>query len=582
MVFFLQTAMYYMDIFKSPLTLLFARKRFISTNFGFLCSLGIISTLIIMVVNSDLFSKSLPQILTSNLPLISRPLIKFNKKILAVGVQDDTYFQGLIDPSIYTLKVTNLFYSSNSTGGYVRNSSEKQLHPCSEKDFDDPTIFSNLGLTNNYCFNREDNDFEFKGFFDEPSVNFAIIELFLCNNATYNNKCKTFDEIRQNLNGKSFNIYFEDSIFDTANYINPVKKTITNRYEYIDVFFRKNIDLNFQKITLKSDDGWFFGNWTSYSEIGFSSQNSDIFTVSSNDLNTSRFAINMYSDKNSVVIQRLYIKVSDLLARLGGVLQSLMFIGYILIHFEHSLYLKNTILNALYSFQKKGTEKNRKKSIQKLPFNNLIQKGKTEKIMPSVQQFEGFSMIFPASSTRFIDMPSGKPMGKSIIGNLFKTSFNFFKKKALEFYEFKMESPEKLKFGLLNYFILKIKSKIPYLKLTHEEKLFSKSEKIYEKEVDYIEILKKLQEIDKLKQILLNHHQQVLFKFLSKPILRLNDMGNSKEIKDFSINLDAETPKFDDLRETLNFYENVKLEKGITDIDERLLEVVRQDIQKLK
>ena len=124
---------------------------------------------------------------------------------------------------------------------------------------------------------------------------------------------------------------------------------------------------------------------------------------------------------------------------------------------------------------------------------------------------------------------------------------------------------------------------MPYVNLTYEEKLFSKSEKIYEKEVDYIEILTKLQEIDKLKQILLNHHQQVLFKFLSKPILYLNDFVKNRENQIFSINLDqSESMKIDDLKQTLDYYETLKLEKGISDIDERLLDVVRQNIQKLR
>ena len=577
-----RSAMYYLDIFKSPLTLLFARKRFISTPFGFLCSLGIISTLIVMVVNSDLFEKALPQILTSNLPQISRPLIKFNRKIVAIGVQDDVYFQGYVDSSIYSLKVTNLFYSSNSSGGYVRNSSERLLHLCSEDDFDDPSAFTNLGLNNNYCFNKEDNHLDLEGYFDEPSMKFAVIELFLCNNASNDNKCQSFEDMNKNLNGKSFNIYFEDIIFDTGSYKTPIQKTIVNQYEYIDVFFRKNLDLHFQKIELKSDDGWFFGNWSTYSEIGFSAQISDLFSVSSNDFKTSRFAINMYSGKNLVMIQRSYMKISDLLAKIGGVLQSLMFLAYIIIHVEHSLYLKNTVLNSLFLFQK---EPKSSKGKQKVPFK-LLQKEKTFTLSSPINKnhFEGFTAIFPNylpnSTTRFIDMQSSK---KSFVGNLFKNSFNYFKKKALEMYALKVDNPGNLKFGLFKYLFFKLKSKVPYVNLTYEEKLFSKSEKIYEKEVDYIEILTKLQEIDKLKQILLNHHQQVLFKFLSKPILYLNDFVKNRENQIFSINLDqSESMKIDDLKQTLDYYETLKLEKGISDIDERLLDVVRQNIQKLR
>ena len=83
-------------------------------------------------------------------------------------------------------------------------------------DFDDPSAFTNLGLNNNYCFNKEDNHLDLEGYFDEPSMKFAVIELFLCNNASNDNKCQSFEDMNKNLNGKSFNIYFEDIIFDTA------------------------------------------------------------------------------------------------------------------------------------------------------------------------------------------------------------------------------------------------------------------------------------------------------------------------------------------------------------------------------
>lgn len=96
-----------MDIFKTPLTLLFEKKRFISTNIGLLCSFGIFSIVIVMIINSDLFAKALPQIASQNLPLTKRPSYTLIKKIIAIGVQDDGNFQGFIDDSYFTVKLQN-------------------------------------------------------------------------------------------------------------------------------------------------------------------------------------------------------------------------------------------------------------------------------------------------------------------------------------------------------------------------------------------------------------------------------------------------------------------------------------------
>ena len=56
------------------------------------------------------------------------------------------------------------------------------------------------------------------------------------------------------LNGKSFNIYYEDSIINPKNYDDPIEHIIVNLYLYIDIGFRKNIDLYFQKVTVQMID----------------------------------------------------------------------------------------------------------------------------------------------------------------------------------------------------------------------------------------------------------------------------------------------------------------------------------------
>ena len=131
------------------------------------------------------------------------------------------------------------------------------------------------------------------------------------------------------------------------------------------------------------------------------------------------------------------------------------------------------------------------------------------------------------------------------------------------------------------YFLMKLKGLFPCFKLSYKEELFKKSEKIYEREVDYIDVLKKLQDIDKLKQVLLNHNQLILFNFLSKPMIHINNK-QMKQLKiDYSINLDlSERERKKDLKETLDFYEKIKNEGGLTEVDERLFGVLHESIKK--
>ena len=71
-----------------------------------------------MIFDSDIFEKASPQIISSILPLTSRPLITLKDKIVAVGVQDDNNMKGFIDSSYYKISITTKVYTSDPFGGF--------------------------------------------------------------------------------------------------------------------------------------------------------------------------------------------------------------------------------------------------------------------------------------------------------------------------------------------------------------------------------------------------------------------------------------------------------------------------------
>jgi len=83
-------------------------------------------------------------------------------------------------------------------------------------------------------------------------------------------------------------------------------------------------------------------------------------------------------------------------------------------------------------------------------------------------------------------------------------------------------SYEKLSIGIFEYVKYWLK-KICLLKNSRKEKWIEKSEKILKKELDIISILSQLKEFEKLKLILLNEDQLILFDSLSKPMLNLEE-----------------------------------------------------------
>ena len=90
-----------------------------------------------------------------------------------------------------------------------------------------------------------------------------------------------------------------------------------------------------------------------------------------------------------------------------------------------------------------------------------------------------------------------------------------------EFITYK-EEQHKIKFNFFDFLKLTLK-KILKLKTTFVERLFMRARKIYKKEIDIAKILKRIQDIEKLKYLLMSEEQIALFDVLEKPLIYLKD-----------------------------------------------------------
>ena len=115
---------------------------------------------------------------------------------------------------------------------------------------------------------------------------------------------------------------------------------------------RKQTDYYFSNVELITDDGIFLENKTSLTSIQSTSKSSDSFFIDESAIDDRlRMVFQFFSDKKIRRIERDYDKISDLLAKIGGVLNVLIFIGFIFARFEQELSLKMSILNSLFLFE---------------------------------------------------------------------------------------------------------------------------------------------------------------------------------------------------------------------------------------
>ena len=120
-----------------------------------------------------------------------------------------------------------------------------------------------------------------------------------------------------------------------------------------------------------------------------------------------------------------------------------------------------------------------------------------------------------------------------------------------------------------------------------KQKIIEKSDAIFMKEFDVINILKKLHEIEKLKLILLNEDQLILFNSLSKPMIYMEDEPEmvKKYEGNSALKMSNYIKNYKDIKRKTKFdnsYENVLLSCNFNHLNKRLLDLVDQNIENFK
>ena len=134
---------------------------------------------------------------------------------------------------------------------------------------------------------------------------------------------------------------------------------------------------------------------------------------------------------------------------------------------------------------------------------------------------------------------------------------------------------------------LKVK-KLMRFKLQPQEHLFYIAQKIFHKELDVINILKRLQDVEKLKMILLNENQLSIFELLAKPMIYFDEQQEQNmEMNESSYNRTIhhekkvrkkEEEKIMKIKKNLKTYNQAIHSDNLNEIDKRLLKLVDKNL----
>ena len=590
-VYYLNT----LDLFRRPLYLRIEKQEMTATKFGLLLSFAIYGILIYFMFKSDCFLKEKPKIITQITNLPSSPTITFNDRPFAFAIQDAT---GRIyeDPSIFSFNVSMI--TRNTTNSGIQISDQPiECHQCNNET-DDQTLNGFHCLNNRELTIFGDDDNFFSQFFQ--------ISINKCKNSTFNNNfCKSQDEINDFFLSKNLNLFYKNTVFQLQNYETPIIQKFTSNLYKLDPKLNRNIIYLFQKALLITEGSTLFSPQESQETWVFDSEKTEIgFSTSNND---PILVLIVKCSNKMLKQQRSYQTLAEALAILGGLFSFFVLAGKVFSKIEKKIYVTILLMNNLYSFQQfipsfnHATQRFMSYMAPKV-FQNIENKQincfhdsndkKIEKFFPikiekikgnfikkkrnlkeeSIRNYLKVEQKLVTSLNTSIDSKDNLKVTKKI-SRTKKKREDFdknddFPKSLEDFVDFKNRK-NKIIFSIFDY--LRLILKILFRrKKNFKEKLFLRAQDAFYTEIDLVKILQRIQDIEKLKHLLLNEKQISLFNVLEKPIIYV-DEKNTKFIKNKNLQRASLKEKMDKAYE---YYQELEKKKDLEAIDKKLFNLV--------
>lgn len=161
-------------------------------------------------------------------------------------------------------KYTNLAYFS-VIFRYFHNERYYETRDLKLCDLEDAngnlSFFESYGLGQMFCL--KNRSFFLEGALDEGPL-YAAVSILFCDNNTYNNTCKSSEEIFKYFDNfasqKYLSIIFGERRVDIHDYKNPIKITKRAISQLIDPNLKKKYTINFKKLSVETDTGYIFSD----------------------------------------------------------------------------------------------------------------------------------------------------------------------------------------------------------------------------------------------------------------------------------------------------------------------------------
>lgn len=364
------------DIYGEPVEILINKKHFIKTTIGgFLTILTIFLVLTFTwFIGKDIIYKENPISYTQN--NIFEKYFNFNitnnNFPFSFALTDDNNIP-LFDDSYLKIKLYYYTYGINETNVKYQlfSKSEIPLKACEYSDFPNITHkeFEYAQLSFTFC--PKDFNFNLKGYWNEEILSFLQISIERCKNTTILIEnisaeknltnlninqiliCKSNEQIGNYISSTTanLNIYYIDTKVMINNNNKPIEHMTKASYKYLIPEYSKKTIFQIQHHSVNTDDGFIF---ESTNEQMFFKMVEDFTDLSMISNELEQFIVfEIYSSNNQQIYFRRYVKVSDILASMGGMLKvfSILFFYLNIIFSQVQKYV--SIINEVFILNRK-------------------------------------------------------------------------------------------------------------------------------------------------------------------------------------------------------------------------------------
>jgi len=356
--------------------------------------------------------------------------------------------------------------------------------------------------------------FEIQGTSTSASYDYIQSNLYVCDSTDPSMptmKCTT-DDVAALFDTIAFNVdlYFGNNMAVSNNYKAPNTTFVDDLYWSIDSGIQKTAYIYVDKVTVQDYDDFV---WTS------AARNRSYFIVDSAGMrelqkigSTSSQLLqwNIIRSNNNIVIIRDYTKIEDILSDLGGFSKAAMFVAAFLAigYIRYKYQIK--IANGIYDFY--------------VPKENNDDVGKAHNKPPKAEK----SIFEQSQGVMSIDFSESKMLKRDISASSPKSSSggggDFGSDKPIQDYFRDLKNRKTLENRLRHYCKLLLGSMSCKKKDSHME-LTTKARTLATTDLDLPQLIKKLNEVDRLKALFLNLEQKEAFEFIPKPLLHETHKG---------------------------------------------------------